>query len=653
MLAIASLVLAQNMGAPSILPKPVLMQAQPGTFTFNADTRIVVPRELEEVGNRLQEALRPGTGLRLDLTNHGGGNAIVLRLDRKLQAMGSEGYQLDAKPDQVLIRAYAPAGLFYGIQSLRQMLPADSMRKGLGAPRTWSVPCVHIEDQPRFAWRGAMLDVSRHFEPKAFLFKFIDELALHKMNTFHIHLTDDQGWRMQIKKYPKLTEIGAWHKPNQLSDDPTTYKVGADKAITGLVEDGGYYTQDDLREVVAYAKARYVTMVPEIEMPGHSFEVVCAYPELGNGIDPKRLVTPGVNDPTPDVLNASAATVKVYQDILTEVMDVFPSTFIHVGGDEVNKSHWHNNPVMQAQMKELGLKSEEELQSWFIQQMDKFIASKGRRLIGWDEILEGGLAPGATVMSWRGIEGGIAAAKANHDVVMAPTSHTYLDYYQASDRTHEPRAIGGYVPLQKVYSFEPVPSELTADQAKHILGAQGQLWTEYIPNAAHVEYMAFPRLCALAEVDWSPKASRNYDDFLGRLRVHLDRLKMLDVNFRPLEGSKEAAVAGWKSGEMSQTFTTHSWDVTSSISGPGVYRAIYNYTDGDCRLDIAWSELLEDAAVVARDEHVGHAGDAEVDNVYTLKLASPKPNSRYTLRASVRADGGTDSVGDIFVKKAW
>jgi hexosaminidase len=386
------------------------------------------------------------------------------------------------------------------------------------------------------------LDVSRHFMPKEFVKKYIDLLALHKMNTLHWHLTDDQGWRIEIKKYPRLTEVGAWRSQTLVGHSPgrdTTHNI-YDKR-----PHGGFYTQEDVREIVAYARERFVRIVPEIEMPGHSQAAIAAYPSLGNFGDTVRVWDQwGV---TPHILNPSDTTIAFMQDVLTEVMALFPGEFIHVGGDEAIKPEWKASPRAQARIRALGIapddstnprdvRAENELQSWFITQMDKFLTSHGRRLIGWDEILEGGLAPNAAVMSWRGTQGGLAAARAGHDVVMTPGSHTYFDHYQSRNTTLEPLAIGGFLPLDTVYSYEPVPAELEPEFQKHILGAQGQVWTEYIEGPKNVEYMAFPREAALAEVLWTPPARRDLADFLARLATHLERLRALDVTFRPPEG---------------------------------------------------------------------------------------------------------------------
>jgi len=424
-----------------------------------------------------------------------------------------------------MIRSFGPAGAFYGTQTLRQLLPPQifSTEPAAGSV-AWTIPCLKIEDTPRFAWRGLMIDPARRFVSKAELMKFIDLLALHKMNTMQLHLTDDQGWRIEIKKYPKLTAVGSVRKETRVGHENKS------KLFDGTPH-SGFYTQGDIRELVNYAKARFVTIVPEIEMPGHEQAAIASYPELGVTNDPVEVSTHwGVHT---RLLNANETTLQFLQDVMTEVIALFPSRYIHVGGDEVVKDEWKASAATQTRMKELNLKDEGELQSYFIRRMDAFLTERGRRLVGWDEILEGGLATGAVVMSWRGTEGGIAAAKAGHDVVMAPTSFVYFDYYQSKSPT-EPLAIGGFLPVDKVYSFEPVPAGFSADEAKHILGAQGQVWSEYIPNPQHLEYMAFPRAIALAEVVWSQPDRKNFDDFRARMHTHEQRLKLLGVNFRPM-----------------------------------------------------------------------------------------------------------------------
>ena len=514
----------------AIVPRPVHLTPKSGSFTLTGSTVITTDAASRALGFMLADYLFPATGFRLVVRSSApppGVPVISLRLDSTLRTLGDEGYRLDVSRSRVTIRAARPAGAFYAIQTLRQLFPPAILREAKVAGTAWTIPAVSIEDYPRFSWRGMHLDVGRHFMPKRFVKKYIDLLALHKMNRFHWHLTEDQGWRIEIKQYPRLTTVGAWRRETIVGRpdrrDSTTWRFDGQAH-------GGFYTQDDIREIVAYAQARFITIVPEIEMPGHSQAAIAAYPELGNKGDTLSPWTRwGVDE---NILNPGEQTIRFYQNVLTEVMGLFPGHWIHIGGDEAPKAQWKASPLAQERIHELGLKDEDELQSWFTRRMDEFLTAHGRSLIGWDEILQGGLAPNATVMSWRGIEGGIAAARAGHDVVMAPGSHTYFDHYQSTDTTREPLAIGGFLPLDTVYAFEPVPAELTADEARHVLGAQGQVWTEYIPDPKRVEYMAFPRACALAEVLWTPREERDYADFTRRLATHLARLAVLDVNYR-------------------------------------------------------------------------------------------------------------------------
>ena len=517
---------------PAIIPAPVRMEAGSGEFTLKPATVIVADEAAGGVARRLVLDLAPALGWTPAVQGEAGGAAIRLHVDGSLEsALGTEGYRLESTTENVEITAAAPAGLYYGTRTLMQLLPPAILRDAPMPGMNWTVPAVTIEDKPRFGWRGGHLDSGRYFMPKDFVLKYIDLLALHKQNTFHWHLTDDQGWRIEIKRYPRLTEIGAWR--------PETV-VGHAKNKPNVFDGrphGGFYTQDDIREVVAYAAERFVTVVPEIEMPGHAQAAIAAYPELGV---PKKQIGVSTNwGIHEDILNADDATVEFMQNVLAEVLELFPGRFIHVGGDEAPKKQWEQSESIQARIKELGLKDEHELQSWFIRQMDTWLDDHGRRLIGGDEIRAGGLAPGAAVMSWRGEKGGIAAAKMRHDVVMAPYPFTYLDYYQ-DDKTSEPLAIGGLLPISKVYSYNPIPAELTAEEARHILGVQGQVWTEYISTPQHAEYMAFPRMAAIAEIGWTPQEQRNEADFMGRLKTHLARLDAIGVNYRPLEGPRYA-----------------------------------------------------------------------------------------------------------------
>ncbi|MCX7044261.1 MAG: beta-N-acetylhexosaminidase [Candidatus Sumerlaeota bacterium] len=521
--------------AVSILPKPLSLTRGQGVFTLSKNTIIVTDDTAKGTGAHLAAMLRPATGLPLKVKTgqDTARNCIALSVDAALAKLGDEGYSLEVTPEKVTIRAPKTAGVFYGCQTLRQLLPPQIFSAQKASGVAWTIPAVKIEDSPRFGWRGAMLDVSRHFFPKEFILRFLDVMALHKLNRFHWHLTDDQGWRIEIKKYPKLTEVGAWRKETLVGHLRDYNKKPESEYKNDGKRHGGFYSQDDIREIVRYAAERNITIVPEIEMPGHAQAAIAAYPELGVSGKPLPVRTFWGIDP--NIFNPEEKTILFLQDVLTEVLELFPGQFIHIGGDEAVKDQWKKSEKVQARIKALGLKDEHEMQSYFIQRMDKFLASKGRRLIGWDEILEGGLAPGATVMSWRGEKGGITAAKSGHDVVMAPNTYTYFDYYQTADTKNEPLAIGGNLPLEKVYGYNPIPKDLGQEEIKHVLGTQGQIWTEYIADGKNAEYMTFPRLTALAEVAWTPQETRSYPDFQERLQAHLKRLNALSVNYHPLK----------------------------------------------------------------------------------------------------------------------
>ncbi len=512
--------------AIAIIPQPAALKALPGRFIIDAQTALLASAGAEAAAAWLKADLLRVAGFDLPAQAQPGSGVIEFRLDSSLGRLGSEGYRLEVTPTRVLARAAQAPGLFYALQSLKQLLPAEIFSPERVPGVDWSLPCVEIEDLPRFGWRGAMLDSARHFMPKDFVLKFIDLMALHKLNSFHWHLTDDQGWRIEIKKYPRLTEVGAWRKQTVVGRFYDT--------LEGVIYDGtphgGFYTQEEIREVVAYARARHINVVPEVEMPGHAQAAIAAYPQLGNLAEPLEVSQVwGVHE---HVFNVEESTLNFLTDVLDEVMELFPGAFIHVGGDECPKKEWKESPAAQARRQALGLADEHELQSYFIRHMDRHLSGRGRRLIGWDEILEGGLAENAAVMSWRGEEGGIAAANAGHDVVMAPYHSTYLDYYQSADESKEPLAIGGLIPLEKVYEYEPIPEAIDPLKQHHVLGTQGQLWTEYIATPEACEYMAYPRLCALAETAWTPPAQKDYDAFHRRLQAHLRRLDLLEVNYR-------------------------------------------------------------------------------------------------------------------------
>jgi len=508
-----------------LIPQPVQIQYQGTGFMLDSKIPVDIRNpELDGIGDYLADFVNLHFKLNLDFAAAPGDRGIILKIDPAVTH--DEGYILRADEKGVVIAGKKPAGVFYGVQTLLQLIYPNPMDAGAGGSAEFLIPGVLITDQPRFPWRGMHLDVCRHFFPKEFVKRYIDLLAMHKMNVFHWHLTEDQGWRIEIKRYPKLTEIGAWRVDREGEKwDKRKRAMPGEKATYG-----GYYTQEELREVVAYAASRYVTVVPEIEMPAHAVAALAAYPQYSCTGGPFSVMTGGYWPITDIFCAGNDSTFEFLENVLSEVIGLFPGTFIHIGGDEAAKDNWKKCPKCQERIRTEGLKDEGELQSYFIKRIEKFIASKGRRLIGWDEILEGGLPPEATVMSWRGMKGGITAASEGHDVVMTPTDFCYFDYYQAKE--DEPQGIGGFLPLEKVYGFEPVPGELDADKQKHILGAQGNVWTEYIPTPEHAEYMVLPRMCGLAEVVWSPKNARDWTDFQDRLNTHCRRLDIIGANYR-------------------------------------------------------------------------------------------------------------------------
>lgn len=518
-----------------IIPKPETLQAKKGLFQLNNSTKVQAEKSLAKESSYLATILSNETGVSISTAEAGN---IVLKVDENIKA--EEGYKLIVQHEKIEIIGSTAKGVFYGIQTLRQLISQEE-RDGV---KQWVAPAVVIEDAPRFAYRGMHLDVARHFYSVDFVKRYLDIMALHKMNTFHWHLTEDQGWRIEIKKYPKLTEVGAWRNGTIEGRYPGTKNTNQ--------KYGGFYTQDQIKDVVAYAASLHITVIPEIELPGHSSAAIAAYPFLSCFPKEKTIVPKGMmseasklqqKNGTPKVVQESwgiyddvycagnEETFAFLEDVLLEVMDLFPSKYIHIGGDECPKANWEKCKNCQKRIKDLGIVNEHELQSYFITRMEKFVNSKGRNIIGWDEILEGGLAPNATVMSWRGNKGGIAAAKAKHDVIMSPNSHCYFDHYQAKDKDNEPLAIGGFLPLEKVYAFDPVPADLKADEQKYILGGQANLWTEYISSEKQAEYMLLPRLTALSEALWTQKSEKNWSNFEQRLLNFSKRYDALGLNY--------------------------------------------------------------------------------------------------------------------------
>ncbi len=586
----------------NIIPIPRELETREHSFTLTPDVVIHVDQETITLGKYLSGLIAGHTGWELAVIDAATEAESTIRLELDAtEKHNPEGYTLLIENELIIISASQPAGLFYGCQTLRQLLPViPADRQKITDSGTWVIPGLKISDAPRFQWRGMMLDVSRHFFPVEFIKELIDYLALHKINVFHWHLMDDQGWRLEIKQYPKLTEIGAWRvdrnkylwsmRPPQEPGEEATY--------------GGFYTQDEIREVVAYAAERHITVVPEIEMPAHITCALAAYPELSCTGGPFT-VPPGSIWPIKDIYCAGREeTFEFLENVLTEVMDLFPSEYIHIGGDEAHKGRWEVCDSCQARIKAEGLADESELQSYFIKRIEKFLNTNGRQLIGWDEILEGGLAPEATVMSWRGTKGGIAAAKSGHQAVMSPVSHCYLNCYQGN-LDLEPKAQSGYLPITKVYSFNPVPKQLNADEGQLILGAQANLWAEFVPNPKHAEYMLFPRLSALSEVMWSPEEKRDWDDFSRRLYEFFPIYEFMDMNY--------STSAMQVRMETKKTWFGNKQKITMNTEMPGL--SIHYTTDG--------SSPDQNSPVYSKPFKVATSTDLQAVSIRAGKIVSP------------------------------
>jgi hexosaminidase len=521
-----------------IIPKPVSLQMASGRFIINSETTVSSSSNLENEGTYLADLLSHLSNTKISYQTGTTGN-IQLKIDDSIENI--EGYTVLVNYDTIVISGKTGKGVFYGIQTLKQLMPPATENKASEI----TIPSVTINDYPRFGYRGMHLDVARHFFPVQFVKKYIDLIAMHKMNTFHWHLTEDQGWRIEIKKYPKLTEIGSkrsgtiiGHIYQKKGNDETAY--------------GGFYTQEDVKEIVKYATERHVTVIPEIELPGHASAAIASYPFLScfpeeptkitynmgskAGKEIQANGTPKIVQETWGVFNdvfcaGNEETFEFLENVLAEIIPLFPSEYIHIGGDECPKENWKRCKSCQKRIKDNKLTDEHELQSYFIQRIEKYLNGKGKKIIGWDEILEGGLAPNATVMSWRGEKGGIEAAKQHHDVIMTPGHSCYFDHYQTKNKEDEPIAIGGKTTVEDVYNYEPTPKELSAEESKFILGAQGNVWTEYMKTTDYVEYMILPRMTALSEVVWSPKKTKDWNDFQSRLKTMKTHYDALNLNY--------------------------------------------------------------------------------------------------------------------------
>lgn len=545
-----------------IIPKPDQVAELPGNFTYNSQTKIYASKEFRDVALLLADLINIPASQVLNYKQGSpipNGNVILEKIHGNSRDTGS--YALNITPQLIKIQSSQYTGSINAMQSLAQLILINH--------KSNEIPCARINDKPRFGYRGLMIDVSRHFFPVSFIKRMIDLIGLYKINNLHLHLTDAAGWRIEIKKYPELTQQAAWRNGSTWKSwwntDRSYSKEGEPTAY------GGYYTQADAKELVAYAKVRGITIIPEIEMPGHSDEVIATYPHLG---------CEGSNGKQGEFCLGNDSTFTFMQDVITELLDIFPSTYIHIGGDEAGKSNWAKCKKCQQRIKDNKLKDEFELQSYAIRRMEKFISSKGRQLLGWDEILEGGLAPGARVMSWRGEQGGIEAAKMGHDVIMTPGTYCYFDKYQHDPAT-EPEAIGGFLPLKGVYAYDPMPAELEKDKQKFIKGAQANLWTEYVPTMEHAEYMVFPRIIALSERVWSKKENLSWSDFQYRLLKHYAVLQKLNVNYsRPSDRIEISPVIHLEKKKATITLNTEQFNpevrYTTDGSTPTINSSVYN-----------------------------------------------------------------------------
>ena len=610
---------------PSILPLPAELRWTGSAFEIGASTAIRVDERTGAAGRLLAEELSRALGLAIEVLEVGRGDpapgSIRLAIQEPSDELGPEGYALSIAPEGVRIAASDPAGAFWAVQTLKQLLPVEPVGARPDGSRGRSLPGVEIRDRPRFGWRGLMLDCSRTFQSMDYLRRTVDRMALYKLNVLHLHLTDDQGWRLEIEKRPALTREGA-RFPERFGEPESNQ---------------GFYSQQEMRELVRYAAERHVSIVPEIEMPGHSLAALSCYPELSCTGGPFELYPffqgPGI---TEEIFCAGREeSFEFFADVLDEVVGIFPSSFVHVGGDEVPKRRWEECPRCQARMREEGLADAHELQSWFIRRAEGLLEARGRRLIGWDEILEGGLAPRAAVMSWRGTAGGIAAARAGHAVVMSPTSHCYFDY---SYRTTDTR---------RVFDFEPIPAELSEAEARHVLGLQANFWSHIDRVPERVDAQLFPRLLALAERAWSPAADRDFEAFRWRLLAQRARLDALGVRWH-LPALLEPA-ARWTPEGTPEDFEEMEWDVSASVEGGGSLRVLFQYTGGAHRLEIRRVALLRNGDEVARDEHEGMTGARDVDNLYSLEVPAGPEGARWVLRALARGGGGTDSSGEVYL----
>ena len=653
-------------GVPEIIPLPQQITLGTGQFTLceaqsapvAASVRILADAASRQNAEYLATALFRSTGRRFRIDSTDGVAAapgtILLTTNASMQSLGGEGYELTVDTNSVVVRAPGQAGVFYGIQTILQLLPPEIYSPRPGAGVSWTMPCLYIKDSPRFAWRGWMLDSVRHFFTVDEVKRFIDSMAMHKLNVFHWHLDDDSGWRLEIKKWPLLTEVGGWRTDMMFGLNPRASMAWREDGMYG-----GFYTQAEAREIVEYAAQRHIMVVPEIEMPGHSSSALAAYPQFACGCascynGPYSLnVTSYVGGV---FCIARPETLEFLKDVLTEVMDVFPGPYIHIGGDEVRFNNWQNHSLDQQRTNELGISSMQVYQGHFTQQIADWVKSQGRVMMGWSEIMNGGLVTNAALMDWKnGADSRAMQAATNRQpVVMCPSATLYINKYETGTGSYgegviwsnEPPAQPGLVTLPAVYAFEPIPSGLPPAFTNYILGAQGNSWTEFIPSLQNMEFRIYPRLSAIAEVSWTQPSLKNWTGFTNRLTTHKQRLECAGINFNPSQTPPQ--LGAWNSSMVSTTYQVVEWDVTTGITDAGEVDVSFCYKSGANGLDIAWAALVENGVEVDRDTHAGWTGYTPKAAVYVLRLRAYRPGAVYTLRASAASRGGTHANGIIY-----
>jgi hexosaminidase len=634
---------------PNIVPKPVSFTEGSGVFLLAPGTAIDADAASQETARRLKEALSPATGF--DFAKPPGGNTIVIRKDPSLADLGTEGYDLEVTPTKIVIRSGGEAGQFYAVQTIRQMLPPPIYSKEPVRNCCWSIPVGHIQDRPRFVWRGVLLDEGRHFTGKQAVEQILDFMSTHKLNVLHWHLTEDQGWRIEIKKYPLLTQIGSQRAHSPVLGNPN---------LSDGIPYGGYFTQADIREIVAYAADRFITIVPEIEMPGHAAAALASYQQYGNtdipNYKPEVATSWGVH---PYDYAPKEETFTFLEDILQEVVELFPSEYIHIGGDEVPPDQWQASPFAQQLMKEHNFTTTAQLESWFVNRIEQFLNSKGRKLIGWDDIMGGNLSHTAAVMVWHNFQYAQPAFKNGNAVVLTPLEHLFLDLYQTDNKSvPQPVAGDGLNSLEAVYDFSPVPPDATPEETKLVLGVQGNVWTENVEDWLKIQYQLLPRACAVAEVAWTPQEARDFGDFQKRLGYDFERLNAMGLDYygrTPGNLPFRWGPANLKPGTSAIVWPITGWIVTGPLpeSGhwqvvPGDWKIHFTYQSGDA-LMIEKVEMLENGKPLAVDEHVAPAGPGYDNNAFQLHISTVDPTCRYSLRAWVRGVGGNDSNGYVTI----